>query len=80
MKKIAIALIFALVCSVLCSCGHTHTEGKWSANQEMHWRVCEECGELMEMSMHAFGEHTTCVVCGADTDGHIHTEGDGHTH
>ena len=80
MKKIALVLVFALICSVLCSCGHKHTAGDWGADKEMHWRVCEECGELMDIGKHAFGSHETCGVCGADEEGHIHKEGDGHNH
>lgn len=80
MKKIALILAIVMICAVLCSCEHQHIEGSWSADTEHHWRVCAKCGELLEFSAHAFGEKDVCVVCGADEDGHIHKEDDGHGH
>lgn len=65
-KKYTALLILGVMAASMtaCSSSHDHATGeKWNADQKEHWKVCEECGEKVELAAHAFDEYDYCEVC-----------------
>ncbi|MGN1040260.1 MAG: leucine-rich repeat protein [Candidatus Fimimonas sp.] len=77
---LAMVLAVSLCALALSACGHEHTLGTWQSDESTHWQQCEECGEKLAVSAHAWnnGEVTqqatcteegtktfTCAVCNA---------------
>ena len=75
-KLISILLVLATVAS-LSACAHEHSFEEWRASDELHWQVCDDCGEKSDKEEHDFDEGTeengvtvfTCKVCGAKKEG-----------
>ncbi len=44
---------------------HEHTpSAEWTTDENDHWHICSECGEILDRETHDFGSGNTCNICG----------------
>lgn len=56
---------------------HIHTWSEdYTTDEDMHWRVCTECGQEEEREGHSY-ENEVCTVCGMINPAHTHRYVDG---
>lgn len=68
MKKMIAIFATLAVMAAMTACGsHTHVDsGKWQADADGHWQLCDECGEKFRDGAHTIGDAWRCTVCNSD--------------
>ena len=72
-KKYITLLTACAMVVMLCACAakHSHsTDTLWQVDSENHWKVCTDCGEVIDQQPHSLDDQSICAQCGCHVTDH----------